>query len=229
MGSTILMIDDDLKLQSLVKKYFQQFDLELISAEDSDSGIALFRKVQPLAIILDVMLPGRDGFETCKLIRKESDVPILMLTARGELSDRVVGLEIGADDYLPKPFEPRELVARVKALIRREYRPRSRTTHFQHNLDVDWDQQTASLNTKAIDLTSAEFQLLHVLARGEGKVFSRDALMESLRGLEWDAFNRSVDVLVSRLRQKLEDNPKNPKFIQTVWGSGYRWIARSVE
>ena len=175
------------------------------------------------------MLPEMDGFEVCRTIRQSSIVPVIMLTARGEVMDRVVGLEIGADDYLPKPFEPRELVARIQSVLRRVQQKNFSALQKFGGLIIDFQKREVTLDEKIVRLTSNEFECLSLLVKNTGKVLDRDQIMEELRGIEWDAFNRSVDITMSRLRNKLADDPKNPRFIKTIWGTGYLFIGGDDE
>jgi two-component system phosphate regulon response regulator OmpR len=178
-------------------------------------------------VILDVMLPGRDGFRVCREIRRESAVPIIMLTARGDLPDRVAGLELGADDYLAKPFEPRELVARIQTVLRRvgETHPRLKGQRLRAEaLTVDLRSRTAWLDDAPLDLTTTEFEILALFLQRPGAVLSRDEIMERVRGTDWEAYNRSIDIVVSRLRHKLHDDPKRPRYFKTVWGTGYLFL-----
>ncbi len=225
----ILLIDDDEKLGGLLSAYFERFDLELISATLPSAGLEKLRREKPDLVILDVMLPEQDGFEVCRTIRKTSAVPIIMLTARGEVTDRIVGLEIGADDYLPKPFEPRELVVRIQNILRRsEPRgPQGDEYHYQ-DLTVNIERRTADLEGESLNLTTMEFQLLALFAANPGRTFSRDEILNELRGIDAQIFSRSVDILVSRLRQKLNDVAKKPRFIKTVWGTGYTFVGEEV-
>jgi len=224
MTKTILVIDDDEKLNSLLKDYLSEFSFKVITETNPEQALNLLKRKTPDIIILDIMLPGMDGFEVCRRIRKSYDIPVIMLTARGKVEDRIVGLELGADDYLPKPFEPRELVARIQSVLRRSLEiVKTGRLHFK-NLTVDIDKQLVLLEGEAVELTTMEFEILHLLMKSPGKVFDRDQIMDSLRGLDWEAFDRSVDVLVSRLRQKLRDDPKSPQFIRTIWGRGYKFI-----
>jgi DNA-binding response OmpR family regulator len=170
------------------------------------------------------MLPEMDGFEVCRTIRQTSNLPIIMLTARGEITDKVVGLELGADDYLAKPFEPRELVARIQSVLRRSRLLKDTRSLSFNRLTIDPAKQIVLLDGRPVDLTTNEFRALALLARNAGKVLNRDQILQELRGIDCDAFNRSVDITVSRLRQKLQDNPKSPEFIKTVWGTGYVFI-----
>ena len=174
--------------------------------------------------ILDVMLPDTDGLELCRIIRKSWDIPIIMLTARGDVTDRIVGLELGADDYLAKPFEPRELVARIQAVLRRGTAAEQKVFIETGDVVLHLDKQKATLKGKNLDLTTAEFEMLAFFVKNQGKVLKRDRILDEIRGLDWDSFDRSIDVLVSRLRQKLGDDSRNPKYIKTIWGSGYKFI-----
>lgn len=226
MKNQILVIDDDQKLNDLLKEYLANFGFNVVTAITPSSGIEIIKSESPDLIILDVMLPEMDGFETLKEIRKEHSIPVIMLTARGEVTDRIVGLEIGADDYLPKPFEPRELVARIQSILRRKIIDTTAEVIKIGNLVVDIQKQTALLDGNDLDLTTAEFMLLSLFVKKPGRVLNRDIILDSLKGLPWEVFNRSVDVLISRLRLKLNDDPKSPKFIKTVWGSGYKFIGK---
>ena len=224
MHKKILVIDDDSKLNNLLSGYLAKFGFETHTVTHPQEGLDYLVQNKPDLIILDVMLPDMDGFEVCRQIRKEYTIPVIMLTARGEVTDRVVGLEIGADDYIPKPFEPRELVARIQTVLRRGKLQSNAPVNILGPLQVDLNKQSVMVDNQPVDLTTAEFELLKLFITKSDKVFSRDDLMDQIRGIEWEAFNRSVDVLVSRLRQKLNDDPKNPRFIKTIWGSGYRFI-----
>ncbi len=226
MKKTVLVIDDDEKLNNLLKDYLIQYGYSVITAEHPDKGLKMIPRYTPDIVILDIMLPGMDGFAVCREIRKTMDTPIIMLTARGEVTDRIVGLEIGADDYLPKPFEPRELLARLQSILRRTIGEQSPVKHMRRfgPLSIDFDRQAAFLNDYNLDLTTAEFEILSLFISKPGKVLNRDRILDSIRGLEWESYNRSVDVLISRLRRKLKDDPKDPVYIKTVWGSGYIFI-----
>lgn len=224
MEKTVLVIDDDEKLNKLLDDYLTKFGFKVKTVIHPDDGLEILEREIPDIIILDVMLPDRDGFEVCKEIRKIHSVPILMLTARGDVTDRIVGLELGADDYLPKPFEPRELVARLQSIIRRSKEILKTDKIKIGDLIVDLLKQTVELNGKPIDLTTMEFEMLTVFVKNPGRVLTRDRIMNKTHDMDWEAFNRTVDVLVSRLRQKLGDDPKNPKLIKTVWCKGYKFI-----
>jgi DNA-binding response OmpR family regulator len=222
----ILIIDDDEKLNKLLTIYLGGFGYATISCTHPLAGIKAV-ETDPLdLVILDIMMPDMDGFAVCREIRKNYATPVIMLTARGDVMDRIVGLEIGADDYLPKPFEPRELLARVQTILRRvngDYTPTASLCFDE--LEIIPDKQIALLKGKDLKLTTMEFQLLLLLASKRGRIVSREQIMDQLRGSEWQAFDRSVDVAISRLRQRLQDDPQSPIFIKTVWGAGYMFIA----
>ncbi len=224
MKPTILIIDDDRKLNQLLTDFLGDFGFNTISATHPEKGLRMLKKTSPDLVILDIMLPDMDGFAVCKAIRESSAVPIIMLTARGEVTDRVVGLELGADDYLAKPFEPRELVARIHSVLRRAPMVDHGRPRTFGRLEIDFAGHKARLEGKTLDLTTNEFAALSLLAKNAGKVMNRDQILQELRGMDCDAFNRSVDITMSRLRQKLTDDPKNPTFIKTVWGTGYMFI-----
>lgn len=224
MKKHILIIDDDEKLNQLLTDYLGQFEFQVTTAVHPADGLKLISRIKPDLIILDIMLPDMDGFEVCKTIRKDNATPVIMLTARGDVTDRIVGLELGADDYLPKPFEPRELVARIQTVLRRQKNMSDSAMRQFGDLLVDFDKQTVRLNGEPVDLTTMEFELLQYFLLNPGKVLSRDAIMDTLRGMDWEAFDRSIDVLLSRLRQKLKDDPKQPQWIRTIRGSGYKFI-----
>jgi len=226
-ASSILVIDDDVKLCELLREYLARFNYEVLAAHDSVSGLAHIKKQQPDLVVLDVMIPEVDGFEVLREIRKSSKLPVIMLTARGETSDKVVGLELGADDYLAKPFEPRELVARIQTVLRRA-QTRYGSVHLEFgDLVIELDGHTVTHQGKLLQLTTTEFDVLKLLATHSGKVLSRDDLMERLRGIDCDAFNRSIDIAVSRLRTKLGDDAKNPRYIKTIRGKGYTFSGRT--
>lgn len=223
-GASVLLIDDDEELAKLLIEFLGQSGLSVRAAAHPQDGLRLLRSQPPDIVILDVMLPGMDGFAVCRTIRETSRVPIIMRTARGDVMDRIVGLELGADDYLPKPFEPRELVARIQAVLRRGAHPEGPERVRAGSLEVDWTTRTARLDGRPLDLTTAEFELLGLLVRHRGRVLGRDRIMALSRGSDRDAFDRSIDVLVSRLRGKLGDDARRPRFIKTVHGAGYSFI-----
>ena len=217
----ILLIDDDAHLATPLASYFARFGLVLDSATRPSEGLARLRAAHYDAAILDVMLPEMDGFALCREIRKASDIPIVMLTARGEVTDRVVGLELGADDYVPKPFEPRELVARVQTILRRQrvVAPQAATAQRRvfEGIVIDLDRREVLRQGEPVELTGTEFELLALLAAEPGKVFSRDDILNRLRGHEAELYTRAVDIVVSRLRRKLE--PLD--CIKTLRNAGY--------
>ena len=214
----LLLIDDDERLAAPLAAFFQRFDFALESATRPSAGLALLRNQPFDAAILDVMLPKMDGFELCRTIRRESDIPIIMLTARGDVMDRVVGLEIGADDYLPKPFEPRELLARLQTILRRARAPAGPPKQLVFDgLQIDLERRAVQCAGAAVELTSTEFDLLVLLASEPHKVFNRDEILNHLRGHEAELYTRAVDILVSRLRKKLEPL----EFIKTLRNAGY--------
>ncbi|PCI30433.1 MAG: DNA-binding response regulator [SAR324 cluster bacterium] len=228
MKATILIIDDDEKLNELLQDYLGSFGYQVLSAIHPEEGFTLLQRHTPELIILDVMLPDMDGFEICKKIRQDSEVPIIMLTARGDLTDRVVGLELGADDYLAKPFEPRELVARIQSVLRRSGEKKSSPVLHFGPLSINFNNHEVTLEQQLVDLTSAEYELLTLFTQNAGIALSRDRIMEEVRGIEWESFNRSVDVLVSRLRHKLNDDPKHPTYLKTIWGTGYLFLQKQT-
>jgi len=228
MTEHILMIEDDESLAALIAEYLGTMGFKVTTRRTAADGLALLPQEAFDALILDVMLPDSDGFEVCRQVRARSDLPILMLTARGDETDRIVGLELGADDYLPKPFNPRELLARLRAILRRRGSAGVSSTELLRfgRLEIDRGARTARLDGLDRALTSYQFDLLWTLATNAGRVMSRDALMDKLRGHEAEAFDRSLDVHVSRIRAALEDDPKHPRRIITVRGAGYVFAKR---
>ena len=228
MPTKILIIDDDRKLNDLLTEYLGQYQMTVVAAEHPRDGLSLLREQSPDLVILDLMLPDQDGFAVCREIRKESLVPIIMLTARGDLPDRVAGLELGADDYLAKPFEPRELVARIQTVLRRgASTSRGASEHEQlkaNALVVNLRTRAVFLDGQPLDLTTMEFEILSLFLKNPGAVLTREEIIDCIRGIDWEAYNRSVDVGVSRLRQKLGDDPKRPHYIKTIWGAGYQFL-----
>lgn len=218
----LLLIDDDERLAGPLQQYFAKFDMSLDNETNPLQAIDKIRQQDYDLVVLDVMLPQIDGFETCRRIRHFSDIPIVMLTARGEVMDRVVGLELGADDYLPKPFEPRELVARIQNIFRRGKAGRSESVYRLGELRIDLDKKQLMQNDEEVNITATEFGLLSLLVENQDRVLSRDEIMQALRGLDADIYSRAIDVLVSRLRQKLQ----RPELIRTVRGQGYQLVNR---
>ncbi len=221
MSARILLIEDDPRLAELVGEYLGGAGYRVQTAATGEAGVASAARGGFDALVLDLMLPDIDGLEVCRRVRATSSVPILMLTARGDAMDRVVGLEMGADDYLPKPFEPRELLARLRAILRRGSSPvPARTLRFGR-LEIDRDARVVRIDGEERPLTAYQFALLLALAEHAGRVMSREALMDLARGEPLEAFDRSIDVHVSRLRAAIEDNPKRPRRVLTVRGAGY--------
>jgi len=224
----ILMVDDDQKLCRLVADYLEPMGYEVDAAHNGKKGLEMVLSGAYKAVILDVMMPKMDGFEVLKSLRKESDIPVLMLTARGEETDRIVGLEMGADDYLPKTFSSRELLARLRAVTRRYSASKKQATDASEdglltfaNLQIEMNSRTVRLDRKAVNLTPIEYDLLVFLARAAGRVLTRDQLLDAIAGRDYDVFDRSVDVHISSLRRKLGEAPRNPKFISTIRSAGY--------
>lgn len=232
MNAPLLMIEDDSRLAQMVVEYLGQSGFEVTHASDGEAGLEQLQLIQPQLVILDLMMPGIDGLEVCRRIRsmpgEAARVPVLMLTAKGDPMDRIIGLELGADDYLPKPFEPRELLARVRAVLRRRGEPTgsaamSRSTPVLRfgSLDIDRDARTVQVAGQPCELTSYQFDLLVAMAERAGRVLTRDQIMEAVRGRELEAFDRSIDVHIGRIRNAIEADSKDPKRILTVRGVGY--------
>jgi two-component system phosphate regulon response regulator OmpR len=221
VAAHVLLIEDDPRLAEMVSEYLGQAGFRVASAGSGEEGLARFAREPFDALVLDLALPGIDGLEVCRKLRASSDVPVLMLTARGDAMDRVVGLEIGADDYLPKPFEPRELLARLRAILRRRGGAARGDVLRFGRVEIDRGARAVRVDGAEKVLTSHQFALLVALAENAGRVMSRDALMDALRGEPLEAFDRSIDVHVSRIRQAIEDDPRNPRRIVTVRGAGY--------
>ncbi len=226
MTQRILLVEDDRKLAPLVRSFLEDHHFDVEWAADGNVGWSDFERIEPDLVILDLMLPGRDGLTLCRQIRDASRAGILILTAKGDETDRVVGLELGADDYLTKPFGLPELLARIRAILRRcnpapvDEQAVDRTVG---PFSLDASRRTLSRAGTPIELTRSEFDILERLTKRPGRVFSRDELLEEVRGGETEAFYRAVDTHISNLRAKIEVDPKNPVFIETVWGVGYRW------
>lgn len=224
MAQQLLLIEDDERLAQMICDYLEGAGFRVRHGNTGRGGLSLQHDHPFDAIILDLMLPDMDGLDVCREIRAVAQTPILMLTARGEAMDRILGLELGADDYLPKPFEPRELLARLKAILRRGGRTNSETEadvlRFGR-LEIDRDAREVRLDGEPAQLTGHQFEMLRVLAEHPGRVLTRDQIMDLVRGENLDAFDRSIDVHISRIRQAIEDNPKEPRRIITVRGAGY--------
>ena len=225
-GKRVLVVDDDVKTVELVKLYLNRDGYRVLTAYDGLEALRLARESHPDLIVLDIMLPGLDGLEVCRTLRAESDVPIIMLTARTTDQDRLTGLELGADDYVTKPFSPRELAARVRTVLRRlpgEALQRGPAEIKHGELTVDFLKQEVTLAGNSIGLTPIEFKLLGILVREPGRVFSRAQLIEKALGYDFDGFDRTIDVHILNLRRKLEPDSRRSRYIKTVYGTGYKF------
>jgi two-component system, OmpR family, phosphate regulon response regulator OmpR len=222
MAERVLVVEDDPRLAEMLSEYLGQAGFRVTVAPLGATALRVLEETDCDAVILDLMLPDMDGLNVCRQIRTSSDTPVLMLTARGDAVDRIVGLELGADDYLPKPFEPRELLARLRAILRRRIAGRA-TGHILNfgRLDLDSAARTVLLDGVRCELTGYQFDLLWALAQNAGRVLSRDALMDKVKGTQLEAFDRSIDVHMSRIRAAIEDDPRKPRRVITVRGAGY--------
>ena len=221
----ILIIDDDTQLTELLIEFLSSYKYNIVAKHTPEKGLEHLEKKGTDAIILDIMLPGMDGFQVLRKIRENSAIPVIMLTARGEVTDRIVGLELGADDYLPKPFEPRELLARIQSILRRTHSSAAIVENVQFKgLRIDKNKQEVLLDDKPISLSTTEYEALLLFVEHTGETLDREFLVENLRGISWQSYDRSVDVLVSRLRGKLGETPNKTKFIKTIHGLGYKFI-----
>ena len=224
MSPPILVVDDEPKIARLVRDYLEQAGYPVTLAFDGREALAAFRHEKPRLVVLDLMLPGVDGVDVARIIRKESDTPIIMLTARVEEADKLIGLELGADDYVTKPFSPRELVARVRAVLRRtEGQDRAASVLSVGDLEIDPERRAVTVARRSVELTPTEFDLLAVLARHPGRVFSRMELLERVQGYAYEGYERTIDAHVKNIRQKIEGNPRKPHYILTVYGLGYKF------
>jgi len=221
----ILIIDDDTQLTELLIEFLSSYKYNIVAKHTPEKGLEHLEKKGADAIILDIMLPGMDGFQVLRKIRENSAIPVIMLTARGEVTDRIVGLELGADDYLPKPFEPRELLARIQSILRRTHSSAAIVENVQFKgLSIDKNKQEVLLDDKPISLSTTEYEALLLFVEHTGETLDREFLVENLRGISWQSYDRSVDVLVSRLRGKLGETPNKTRFIKTIHGLGYKFI-----
>jgi DNA-binding response OmpR family regulator len=217
-----LLIDDDQKLGDLLTNYLKTFDINLSVVNDPREGMTTINDLDPDLLILDVMMPHINGFDLCKKIREESNKPIIILSARGEADDKVKGIDLGADDYLSKPFEARELVARIHGLLRRLRKDSDKNP--DQIFKVDQQRLEVSLDGAILDLTTKEFELMDLFIKNPGVIFSRDEIIKEIKGIDAHLFSRSIDILISRLRHKIEDDPKDPQLIKTIWGKGYMFV-----
>lgn len=228
MDTNVLIIDDDEKLIELLSQFLQGYNYNIRCANKPSQADKILMSWRPDIVILDLMMPEKNGLDYCQDLRQKFSFPIIMLTAKGEVADKVLGLEMGADDYMPKPFEPRELVARMRALLRRgEMQNANAKTDMPSvfsfaNIEVNFDVESLQVNGEQIPITYTEFQLLKILIQNKNCNVSRDQIMDNLKGLEYQAYDRSIDVQISRLRSKLGDDAKHPKLIKTIRSRGYR-------
>ena len=222
-GRKVLVVDDDVRTVELVKLYLSREGYRVLTAYDGVEALRLAREGRPDLIVLDLMLPDIYGLEVCRVLRRESDVPIIMLTARTTDQDKLTGLDAGADDYVTKPFSPGELAARVRAVLRRLPGERVPVQISHDELTMDLEKQEARLAERPLNLTNVEFKLLSVLARNPGRVFSRAELIERALGYDFEGFDRTIDVHILNLRRKIESDPSHPKYIRTIYGVGYRF------
>jgi DNA-binding response OmpR family regulator len=222
---TILVVEDEMKIARLVRDYLQSAGFDVLVAGDGESALASARATKPDLVVLDLGLPGRDGIEVTREIRRSSNTPIVILTARGDEADRVVGLEMGADDYVVKPFSPKELVARVRAVLRRTAMARAGGPEVLRVADVEVDipRMRVSVAGRTIDLTPTEFHLLTTMAREPGRVFTRSQLLDAVHGVAFESYERAIDAHVKNIRKKIEPTPGRPRYLLTVHGVGYRF------
>jgi two-component system alkaline phosphatase synthesis response regulator PhoP len=224
MNETILVVDDEPKIVKLARDYLEQSGFTVLTTGDGTTALAIARHARPDLVVLDLNLPGTDGLDVCRALRRESEVPIIMLTARVEETDRLIGLELGADDYITKPFSPRELVARVRAVLRRAQGDIRQTGLLRgQDLEIDLHGRRVTRGGEPVHLTRTEFNLLAVMAQSPGQTFTREQLLDRLHGVIYEGFDRSVDSHIKNLRRKIEPDPLNPRYVVTVYGVGYRF------
>lgn len=221
----VLLVDDESQIVQLARAYLEQAGFNVLMAGDGRAALATFRSERPDLIVLDLGLPGLDGLDVTRAVRKDSNVPIIMLTARGEESDKLVGLELGADDYIVKPFSPKELVARVRAVLRRAETATADTVEVIRAADLTLDvpRMRVTLGDRPVEVTSTEFQLLAALARQPGRIFTRAQLLDTLHGIAFESYERAIDAHIKNIRRKIEPNPRQPRYILTVYGLGYKF------
>ena len=225
-GETILVVDDEPKIVKTARAYLENAGFRVVTAEDGQMALTVYRHERPALVILDLGLPGMDGLDVARTLRRDSDVPIIMLTARVDETDKLIGLELGADDYMTKPFSPRELVARVRAVLRRTGGEREQAPPpiVAGEIRIDLERRSVTVGGEAVELTATEFDLLAVLARHPGRVFTRLELLDRVQGYAFEGYERTVDAHVKNLRQKVEPEPKQPQYVLTVYGVGYRFV-----
>jgi DNA-binding response OmpR family regulator len=223
--ATILVVDDEPHIVRLVRDYLEHSGFSVLTAADGPTALRTARTANPDLVVLDLGLPGLDGLDVTRALRRDGEVPIIMLTARAEESDKLVGLELGADDYLSKPFSPKELVARVRAVLRRAegLRQRPEVVRVGDDVELDVPRMTARVGGRPVDLTRTEFQLLETMARQPGRVFTRAQLLDAVRGVAIESYERAIDAHVKNIRRKIEADPRSPRYVQTVFGVGYRF------
>lgn len=225
MTQKILVVDDEAEIVKLVRAYLERAGFAVVTASEGRQALAVFRHERPNLVVLDLNLPGMDGLDVCRALRRDSDIPIIMLTARIEETDRLIGLELGADDYIVKPFSPREVVARVRTVLRRaEGTPVRPEVISSAGVMLDLTQRAASLNGQLLDLTTMEFDLLVLLVQHPGQVFTRLQLLQGTQDVAYEGYDRTIDVHIKNLRKKLADDSQEPRFIETIRGVGYRFI-----
>ncbi|HHT25696.1 MAG TPA: response regulator transcription factor [Firmicutes bacterium] len=229
MAQRVLVVDDEPAILELVSFNLRKEGYDVLTASDGNAALSVFRAEKPDLVILDLMIPDPDGYEVCRQIRAESSVPVIMLTARTEERDRVKGLDIGADDYVVKPFSPRELLARVRAVLRRSPTWQEEELLAAGDLVIDTERHEVKVAGVQVDLTPKEFDLLKILAESPGKVLERDFLLEKVWGYAFAGATRTLDVHIRRLRQKINDDPTNPRYIETVHGLGYKFKEQSTQ
>ena len=221
---TILVVDDEPKIATLARDYLEHAGFAVLTAADGPSALATIRQRRPDLVVLDLGLPGLDGLDVTRELRRDSTIPIVMLTARDDELDKLLGLELGADDYLTKPFSPRELVARVRAVLRRAERPpEAAETIHAGDVVLDLPRMRAEVSGSAVDLTPTEFHLLATLAARPGRIFTRAQLLDALHGVAFETYERAIDSHIKNLRRKLEPDPRRPRYVLTVYGVGYRF------
>jgi two-component system alkaline phosphatase synthesis response regulator PhoP len=221
---TVLVVDDAPDILRLTRDYLEHAGFEVLTATEGSGAIRLARSRRPDLVVLDLGLPGLDGLDVTRQLRRDSSVPIIMLTARADESDKLVGLELGADDYVTKPFSPKELVARVRAVLRRADGARSASEHLRvGDVELDLPRMLVSVAGRRVDLTATEFQLVATLARQPGRVFTRSQLLDAVHGVAFESYERAIDAHIKNIRRKLEPDPRSPRYIQTVFGVGYRF------
>jgi DNA-binding response OmpR family regulator len=230
INNTVLIVDDDKKIADLLKAYFTKENFTVLTSYDGIDALLAIKTHKPDLVILDLMLPGIDGFELLKRLRKDSNIPVIMLTARDEETDKLIGLEIGADDYIAKPFSPREVVARAKVVLRRvnSFQDFSKEVKVGE-ITVDLKKYEVKKNGRLIELTPIEFKIFELLCQNPGQVYSRLQIIEKVQGYEFDGYDRTVDAHIKNIRKKIEENPQKPEYLVTVFGIGYKLVCPEIE